>query len=137
MSIIKSFCMRRNRWSWLLVVLLADFANSKTSANILAVTHLTFMALLSFSPRAWAAEGASNFLWARQLGDNGENEALGLAVDKSGNVFVTGFFGLKRHEFIGTHSWSISGGQIFLAKYAPNGKLLWLQKAAGSGTDAG
>jgi len=109
----KSFCVRLNRWPWLLVV------------------------LLSFSPRAWTAESASSFLWARQLGDNGGNEALGLAVDKSGNVFVTGFFGLKRHELIGTHGWSISGGEIFLAKYAPNGKLLWLQKAGGSGTDAG
>jgi len=28
----KSFCMRPNRWPWLLVVLLADFATSKISS---------------------------------------------------------------------------------------------------------
>jgi hypothetical protein len=83
--------LKSNCWPWLLVVLMADFATSRTSRNILAVTYVTFMALLSFSSRVWAAEGVSNFLWARQLGDHGENQVLGLAVDKSGNVFVTGF----------------------------------------------
>jgi len=117
-------------------VLLANLASSETSSKILTVTYLT-LALLSFSPPAWTAEAAPHFLWARQLGDNVGNEVLGLTVDKFGNVLVTGLCGLKRHEFIGTHGWSTSGGEIVLAKYAPNGKLLWLQKAGGSGADAG
>src|SRR5690349_6352919 len=106
----------------------------KMPCTLLAVAVI---ALLSFSPPAWTAESAANFLWARQLGGEGGCEVLGLAVDRSGNVLVTGFMGLKHHEFIGTHGWSTSGGEIFLAKYAPDGKLLWLQKAGGSGTDIG
>ncbi len=34
-------CHSYGVWPWLLVVLLADFATSKISANILAVTHVT------------------------------------------------------------------------------------------------
>jgi hypothetical protein len=39
----KSFGMRLNRWRWVLVVLLTDFATSKVSAttNILPVNHVT------------------------------------------------------------------------------------------------
>src|SRR6267378_3662546 len=36
-------CHSYGVWPWLLVVLLADFAISKISPNILAVTHLTFI----------------------------------------------------------------------------------------------
>jgi len=42
--------MRLNRWPWLLVVLLAAFATSKTSANILAVTHVTVIDATGAAP---------------------------------------------------------------------------------------
>jgi len=42
--------MRLNRWPWLLVVLLAVFATSKTSANILAVIHVTVIDATGAAP---------------------------------------------------------------------------------------
>jgi hypothetical protein len=84
-----------------------------------------------------AAPMPPNFAWARQLGETKGNIGESLAVDKTGNVYVTGIIGYENHHSIGTHEWSSSGGKVFLAKYDPNGKLVWLQKAAGTGKDEG
>src|SRR5207248_5979634 len=102
-------------------------------------TWLSFVALVGLlgSLPSLVAEQALEFLWARQFGETAGNAGLGLAADKAGNVFVTGFMGLKQHQSIGTHAWNVSGGEIFLAKYNTGGTLLWLQKASGNGTDAG
>ena len=44
--------MSLKRWPWLLVVLLADFAASSTSANILAVTQVTVIDTTGAAPRS-------------------------------------------------------------------------------------
>src|SRR5437016_4436073 len=83
------------------------------------------------------AEDGKEFLWASQLGGTKGQSGNGMAVDQIGNIYVTGIAGHKSYQSIGTHVWHNSGGEAFLVKLNPTGKLLWRQTAGGSGVDAG
>jgi hypothetical protein len=96
-----------------------------------------FLTLTNFvSANLAAAENPPEFLWANTMEGTGK-ECLGMTADQFGNIYVTGTMGFKQHQSIGTHGWSRSGGEVFLAKFNTVGKLLWLQKAGGDGTDMG
>lgn len=75
-------------------------------------------------------------LWARQAGGPGPDAAEGVAVDDDGNIYVTGGFG-GTASFGGTNLSSVGGTDLFLAKYAPGGALLWVAQAGGPADDHG
>lgn len=60
--------------------------------------------------------------WTQQLGAAGDDEALGVAVDAQGSVYVTGY----------TYGAMAEGGygydDVYLARYAPDGSLLWVRQ---------
>jgi hypothetical protein len=91
--------------------------------------------VMGFTLHISAAENPPEFLWATVAGGN--KECLDMTSDRGGNIYITGTLGFKQHQSLGGHGWSRSGGEVFLVKFSPSGKLLWLQKAGGSGTDAG
>jgi len=66
-------------------------------------------------------------VWAVDGGSGGEDEGTSIAVDKSGNVYVTGTF-----EF----SPADGGANIFVSKMDNNGAQLWLKLAGGPGSGA-
>jgi hypothetical protein len=75
-----------------------------------------------------------DFLWVRQIGGTGVDEAGPCATDASGNVFVTGFIG-STNVLLGstllTNSmphWS----SCFLANYDPQGNVLWARQSVES-----
>jgi hypothetical protein len=84
---------------------------------------------------AFAAKlgSSGNLVWNTFLGGGGDDEATGVAVDGSGNVYVSGF---------STASWgspvrAYSGGQeAFAAKLDSSGNLIW-NTFLGSGNDQG
>jgi hypothetical protein len=98
--------------------------------------HL-LLAMAAFAFTTLAAENPPEFLWATPCGETKGLESCGLTTDQNGDIFVTGIMGLKQHQSIGTHGWSRSGGEVFLAKFDSTGKKLWLQTAGGNGTDNG
>lgn len=60
-------------------------------------------------------------LWSRQVGTATVDVSLGVAVDGSGNAFITG-------ETDGSLSGAHAGGRdAFLTKYDTDGNLLWSQ----------
>ncbi len=84
-------------------------------------------------------------IWAYGIGSGGNDFSGGIAVDNGGNIYVTG-------SFIGTVDFDPSGNgtaisltapgtgsDIFVAKYNPDGELLWAHNFGGSGLvgDAG
>lgn len=71
--------------------------------------------------------------WVRQAGsDSSETEeGRGVALDKSGHVYVTGGFA-GTANFGVTNLVSAGGLDIFLAKYTVSGDLLWVRSAGGS-----
>lgn len=78
-----------------------------------------------------------NVIWVRN-GDVGENNYLyGIAVDKSGNAYVSAnFSGNLQFEGAQVAS-SIGGTDMFLIKYDTSGNFKWIKTAGGVGNDGG
>lgn len=75
-----------------------------------------------------------NFQWVRQGGSTGRDEALSVKCDASGNVYVCGFY--SNGAVFGSHTLASPGPgglyyNAFLAKYAPDGTLVWIKTAGG------
>ncbi len=86
---------------------------------------------------------AGNFLWAKSMGGNSADQGFGIAVDGSGNVYVTGYFSSVTADFNPGGSGgmlSLAGMpsfDVFLAKYDAGGNFLWAKNMGGSSTDIG
>ena len=78
-----------------------------------------------------------NFVWAKKAGGTSYDYGTGIATDTAGNVYVTGLF-LGTATFGTLSITSISTDyDVFIAKYAPDGTALWVNKAGGSAWDVG
>src|SRR5438046_5868124 len=76
------------------------------------------------------------FEWAIEAGSRWNDGGDAIALDQSGNCYVTGSFtGVA--NFSGTNLTSFGGTDMFLAKYNAVGALQWVHKAGGSDDDAG
>ncbi len=79
---------------------------------------------------------SGNWLWATNAGgvDNDYGDAI--ALDDSGNIYVTGYF--NGTASFGSITITSSGGlDVFFAKLDPNGNWLWAMKAGGAIDDYG
>jgi hypothetical protein len=87
-------------------------------------------------------DSSGNFMWARTWGGWGLDEGLGVAVDGSGNAYVTGRFQGNSIDFdpdptlVDPHS---SSGQydIFLSKFDSYGIFAWARNWGGDSTSEG
>lgn len=78
---------------------------------------------------------APDFVWARQAGGTEGDAASRIAVDASGNSYVTGIF--RGIASFGTTDLTSSGNaDIFIAKYDASGNVLWAKQAGGQDIDA-
>ena len=74
--------------------------------------------------------------WAVKAGGSSDDNGLGIAVDSSGNAYITGYF--EGTAAFGSTSLVTSGSRdIFIAKLDTNGSWQWAVKAGGTGNDAG
>lgn len=80
---------------------------------------------------------AGKFLWARHGGGSLVDRGYGVATDAKGNCYVTGHCQGSDVEFEGTKLHSAGDYDVFVAKYDPDGKLLWIRTAGGKGYDYG
>lgn len=82
-----------------------------------------------------------NLVYAKRMGGTSSDQGNSLAVDASGNSYITG-------RFVGTadfdpgagtaNLFSVSGSaDIFIAKYDVNGNYVFAKRISGTGTDAG
>ncbi|HEX7413447.1 MAG TPA: T9SS type A sorting domain-containing protein [Bacteroidia bacterium] len=79
-----------------------------------------------------------NVLWAKRAGGSVGDEGNAVCADATGNVFLTGYFQSPTITF-GTYTLTNAGTNpnIFIAKYDPNGNVLWAKHAGGTGDDEG
>lgn len=75
--------------------------------------------------------------WAKSAGGTGADYAESIAVDASGNTYMAGsFYSLGLSFGSNTLTNNSSGtADIFLAKYSPNGNVLWAKEAGGMDED--
>jgi len=107
----------------------------------------SFSGTASFGPHTLTSEGeedifvakldpGGNFLWAvRAGGASWGEEGHGLAVDGSGNVYLTGDF--RETASFGPHTLTSAGYvDVFAAKLDPEGNFLWAVSAGGASHDS-
>jgi hypothetical protein len=74
--------------------------------------------------------------WSQRFGSTGPDEGLGVAVDASGNVVVTGLFS-SIVNFGGGPLGSAGSFDMFVAKYNSNGVHQWSQRSGSGNGDLG
>ncbi|WP_247231399.1 SBBP repeat-containing protein [Telluribacter sp. SYSU D00476] len=82
----------------------------------------------------YAADGTA--VWVSQSGGREGEQGRGIVVDEAGNSYVTGYF--QETARFGEQSLTSNGDKdMFIAQYDPQGTLVWVKQAGGSGTDIG
>lgn len=84
-------------------------------------------------------DGSGNFVWAKQMGGTGYDEATAIALDATGKIHVTGYF----HDTAdfdpgpGTFNLTSSAGQpdIFITKLDNTGIFLWAKQFEGNSSE--
>ncbi|TAH41787.1 MAG: T9SS type A sorting domain-containing protein [Bacteroidetes bacterium] len=76
------------------------------------------------------------FQWVKKFGGTGDNRGRAIAVDASGNSYISGSFS-GTVNFGGQNLTSSGGNDIFIAKYNSAGTRQWSIKAGGSKDDRG
>ena len=72
-------------------------------------------------------DSSGSLLWNKTWGGSGDDWGNGIALDGSGNAFITGF----------TDSYGTGNNDAFLLKYNSSGNLLWYKTWGGSDRDYG
>ncbi len=105
----------------------ADFDPSAATSNLVSAGGLDAFIL--------KLDASGNFLWAKNIGSTGTDEARGLTTDASGNIYYTGYFnGTVDFDFgAGTTSLTASSSDPFVSKINSNGTFAWAVSATGLG----
>ena len=77
-------------------------------------------------------DSSGKMVWGKQFGGSGDDDAMGLAVDSSGNAFITG----GTSSGLGGHS-NAGKFDVFLAKYTSSGSRSWLTQFGTSADEEG
>ena len=86
-----------------------------------------------------------NHIWSKRYGGNGIDITSSIAIDKSNNIFITGYFLSQSINFGGYNLINISENcygeypclDLFLVKLDSDGNHLWSKSFGGSGDDYG
>jgi hypothetical protein len=74
--------------------------------------------------------------WGVQTHSNFSNEALDVEVDNTGNTYIAGYVTGETEFSISTQVASAPGnGDVYVAKYSPDGNLLWMKQFGGNFMD--
>lgn len=88
---------------------------------------------LSIALLAPIALSAQSVTWAKRFGANPFDRGYAIAADAAGNSYVTGYF-RNTVAFGSTSLTSAGGDDVFVAKLAPDGEVVWATRAGGTGS---
>ena len=82
-------------------------------------------------------DASGNLIWANDAGGIGNDYGASIALDATGNVYVTGYFGSPTLTFGSTTLNSLGLTDMFIVKYDASGNVLWANNAGGTANDYG
>jgi len=93
-----------------------------------------FFLLCLFSFQVLDMDAIGALTWSKYVGGNGDEEGRAVAFDKEKNVYITGWTSSSQDFATQGAYQSIFGGfyDAFLAKYSPEGTLIWCTYFGGS-----
>lgn len=93
-------------------------------------------------------DSSGNVIWARSYGGTANDFALGITVDKFGDVIITGYYesdsimfgttklmhngGAQSPGALGNGQTGTGRSAIFIVKISPSGNVIWAKKAGGN-----
>ncbi|MEE9423975.1 MAG: SBBP repeat-containing protein [Methylococcales bacterium] len=84
---------------------------------------------------------SGDLVWAKRAGGTDLDSGNGIAVDDSGNAYITGIFSDTATFGLGATDETMLSSDgfrdIFAAKYTADGELVWAKRAGGTGFDEG
>jgi hypothetical protein len=99
--------------------------------------NLYLLLWVAFTVAAASQTPSHSWLWGKGLPGNNYDEGLDVAVDPSGNIYIAGYF-VSNNFAVGNTTLTNQGLQdIFIAKYNPNGNILWAKSFGGPSSDYG
>ena len=84
-------------------------------------------------------DSSGNFVWAKSFGAGSDDDATGVAVDASGNVYTTGTFRSTVDFDPGAGISNLTAVQpdVFVSKLDSSGNFVWAKSFGGTSTDNG
>jgi hypothetical protein len=80
-------------------------------------------------------DSLGNILWVKDAGGYGDYQTRSIAIDNTGNVFVTGYFYNNTFHFGSVVLTTAGSRDMFIVKYDTYGNLLWAKSLGGLGPD--
>jgi Ig-like domain CHU_C associated/Secretion system C-terminal sorting domain/SprB repeat/Beta-propeller repeat/Bacterial Ig-like domain (group 2) len=85
-------------------------------------------------------DASGNFVWAKNIGGTSSEKGNGIALDGSGNVYMTGFFKGTAdfdHGAGVTNITSVGFSDIFVSKLDASGNFVWARSMGGTNLEEG
>ncbi|MCB0706269.1 MAG: SBBP repeat-containing protein, partial [Saprospiraceae bacterium] len=84
-------------------------------------------------------DSEGELVWALGFGDTGDDVGNSIAVDNTGNIYITGRFNGTVDFDPGDDTFFLvsEGEDIFIQKLDPNGNLVWAKRIGGANNDIG
>src|SRR5260221_3270371 len=93
-----------------------------------------FLAVLLVTSQGLTSQAYAATIWAKGFGSVGTDYGAAMAVDRNGNIFVTGVFSNSVDFGGGALTSAGAGSTMFLAKYSSHGSLMWAKQFGGTAT---
>ncbi len=110
------------------------------SGRVTFIWPCLLLGLLALAGCVFSGAPAQAQGWAKSMGGTSVDEGLSIAVDGSGNVYTTGYFGgtVDFDPGPGVANLTSAGIEdIFVSKFDASGNYVWAKRMGGTGFDAG
>jgi gliding motility-associated-like protein len=123
------------------VTLLKLFFSMKINRPALKLIHQVYIVALFFGlAQQGFSQDVPSLAWAKVFSGTLSETPTGIAIDLSGNVYTTGYFGGTTDFDPGAGVFnltSVGSQDIFISKIDVNGNFVWAKSMGGTGTDNG